>query len=197
MARGIRTDFLHSMRFHVVVTGGTDVNQDIDLDTDSGEATAGFSAVTTPEATVEAVEYKEGTMVYTRKYPGNPSMSDITLSRGVARGYGTFWRWLRLIIEGGPIGATANEYRADLDIKHFHREVALIRTAPTDGTTVNKTGIAVDQPTRTYHVREAFAIRHKVSGDLDATASEISIMELDLSYEHFEVEEHGIPTAAG
>jgi phage tail-like protein len=131
-------------------------------------------------------------MIYTRKYPGNPSMSDITLSRGVARGDGTFWRWLRLIMEGADAGP-ANEYRADIDIQHFHRDSSLVRAAPASGGQANKTDLNIDSPARTYHIKEAFAIRHKVAGDLDATASEISIMELDLSYEHFEVEEHAAP----
>ena len=77
--------------------------------TNKGEA--GFSAVTTPEATVEAVEYKEGTMIYTRKFPGNPTQSDITLSRGVARQDSTFWDWLRVVVEGGPAGTVEAEYR--------------------------------------------------------------------------------------
>jgi len=191
MARALAQDFLHSMRFHVLVAA-VDGNSDVDLVTGNGRPDAGFSAVTTPEATIEAVEYKEGQMVYTRKYPGNPSMSDITLSRGVARGDGTFWRWLRLVIEGADAGP-ANEYRADLAIRHFHRDASLVRSAPASGGQANKTNLNTDLPGRTYHVRECFPIRHKVAGDLDATASEISIMELDLAYEHFEVEEHQPP----
>ena len=72
MARAIATDFLHSMRFQVVVNNGN--NDTTNLGTAAG-SDAGFSMVTTPEVSVEAVEYKEGTMVYTRKYPGNPTMS--------------------------------------------------------------------------------------------------------------------------
>ncbi len=189
MARPLQTDFLHSMRFQVVVNpGDLNINPLTLLKTDTIDA--GFSAVTTPEATVEAVEYKEGTMVYTRKFPGNPTVSDITLSRGVARLDSSFWDWLRVVIEGGPAGQPAAEYRVDLDIKHFHRDASLIRAIPDDK---SATVLAAGAPARTYHVREAFPIRHKVAGDLDATASEISIMELDVGYEHFEITEHQPP----
>jgi phage tail-like protein len=178
MAREVATDFIHSMRFQVVATDGARPGLSPD-----GRADAGFSMVTTPEATVEAVEYKEGTFIYTRKYPGNPTMNDLTFSRGVARRDSSFWDWLRVVIEG------TGEYRQDLDINHFHRDTALIRATPASGTEANLTNLDTTAPARVYHVREAFPIRHKVAADLDATASEISIMEMDCSYEHFEVEE--------
>lgn len=178
MAREVATDFIHSMRFQVVATDGGRPGL-----SPAGRADAGFSNATTPEATVEAVEYREGTYLYTRKYPGNPTMNDLTLSRGVARQDSTFWSWLRIIIEG------TGEYRQDIDINHYHRDTSLVRTVPASGAEANLTQLNIDSPARVYHVREAFPIRHKVAADLDATASEISIMELDLSFEHFEVEE--------
>lgn len=193
MARALNTDFLHSMRYHVTLVPNSAGDNPVVSFAAPGRPDAGFSAVTTPEATVEAVEYKEGTFVYTRKYPGNPSMSDVTLSRGVARQDSSFWNWLRLVIEGGPAGAIQAEYRADVDIKHFHRDNSLVRGQPASGGEGNLTDLSVDSPARIYHVKEAFPMRHKVAGDLDATASEISIMELDLSYEHFEVEEFAPP----
>lgn len=179
MARAQATDFIHSMRFQVDAIGVGGVAR---LAV-PGRPQAGFSTVTTPEATTEPVEYKEGNMVYTRKYPGNPTVSDITLARGVARGDSSFWDWLRVVIEG------SGEYRADLDIKHFHRDTALNRAQPANGGQPNLTNINTDTPARIYHVKEAFPTRHKVAADLDATASEISIQEIDLAYENFEVEE--------
>jgi phage tail-like protein len=177
------TDFMHSMRFHVDAVGVGGVQRLVV----PGRPQAGFSAVTTPEATVEAVEYKEGNTVYTKKYPGNPSMSDITMSRGVTRGDSSFWEWLRVVMEG------SGEYRADLDIRHFHRDTSLVRTQPASGDQPNLTNIDVTTPGRVYHVREAFPTRHKVAADLDATASEVSIMEMDIAYETFEVEERAAP----
>lgn len=184
MARPQVSDFLHSMRFHVtssIATGGAaDLN--LNASVTQGKAQAGFSSVTTPEATSEAVEYREGTYIYARKFPGNPTVSDITMQRGVARQDSSFWKWLRVVIEG------SGEYRADLQIMHFHRDRALTREYPAQGT-VNLSGINLDSPARIYHIKEAFPTRHKVAGDLDATASEISIMELDFAYESFEIEE--------
>lgn len=179
MARAVATDYLHSMRFQVAVNDGNNPLTTLNPD---GVVEAGFSAVTTPEMTVEAVEYKEGNMIYTRKYPGNPSMSDITLSRGVARVDSSFWNWMQLVAEGAEFDQPVAQYRQDLDIRHFHRDTSL-----TGDTVQNRTQLDVGSPARIYRIKEAFPIRHKVAGDLDATASEISIMELDLSFEHFDV----------
>ena len=182
MARPVATDFLHSMRYQVVVDTG---DRGISLAAE-GRSDAGFSNVTTPEVTSEAVEYREGTYIYTQKYPGLPSMNDLTLSRGVARRDSTFWDWMRVTVEG------SGEYRVDLSIRHFHRDTSLVRDNPAVDT-VNLTRINIDTPARTYLVKEAFPLRHKVAGDLDATASEISIMELDVGFEHFEVAEGEAP----
>lgn len=184
MARSQQTDFLHSMRFHVtaIIAQGGATDLDLNASVQQGKAQAGFSSVTTPEATVEAVEYREGTYVYTRKQPGNPTLADITMQRGVARADSSFWKWLRVVIEG------SGEYRADLQISHYHRDRALTREYPAQGT-VNLASIDLNNPARIYHVHEAFPTRHKVAGDLDATASEISLMEVDFAYESFEVEE--------
>lgn len=188
MARAQQTDFLHSMRFHVNAAIAANGAADLDLNATvkQGKAQAGFTSVTTPEATVEAVEYREGSYIYARKYPGNPTVSDITMQRGVTRGDTSFWKWLRVVIEG------SGEYRADLTIMHYHRDRALTREYPAQGT-VNLAGIDLDNPGRIYHVKEAFPTRHKVAGDLDATASEISIMELDFAWESFEIEEKTPP----
>jgi phage tail-like protein len=171
MPRAQSTDFLHSMRFHVELADGTTPF--------IGKPEAGFSAVTTPEMTVEAVEYKEGKMIYTQKFPGNPSVAELTMSRGVTKTDTSFWAWMQTVAEGG-------NYRADLRISHYHRE-SLPNTAFPPPSTPNSTVISPTATARVYEVHEAFPMRHKVASDLDATASEVSIMELDVAFEHFAV----------
>lgn len=172
MARPVAEDFLHSMRFHVEIIDGSRP------DAGFGPPEAGFSMCGVPEATVEAVEYKEGTYVYTRKQPGNTTFADISLSRGVAITDSAFWKWIKIVIEG------AGEYRQDVRIKHYHREEALPGTGNDFSTNLTAIPTSV-AAARTYEIFNSFPVRHKVAGDLDATASEISIMELDLSFEYF------------
>jgi phage tail-like protein len=170
------------MRFHVDAIGVGGVQRLVT----PGRAQAGFQQCSVPELNVESVEYKEGNNLYTKKFPGNPQVSDITLTRGVARADSSFWEWMRVVAEG------SGDYRADLEIKHFHRDTALVRSVPASGDQPNLTNINVDTPARIYHVREAFPIRVKPAADFDATASEISLAEMDISLEFFEVEERPV-----
>lgn len=184
MARAKRFDYLHSMRFHVFVTGFGDGPADAQLNTATanGLPTAGFNACSVPELTQESVEYREGHYIYTRKFVGLPSVSDISMSRGVALRDGTFYAWIKDVVEGNA------EYRADVTIRHFHRDAK-----PQSTSTTTNEMMAVEPSPDTgyidYKCFNCFPIRHKPAADLDATASEVSIQELDLAVEYFRIEE--------
>jgi phage tail-like protein len=186
MARAKSTDFLHNFRFHVLIQGFGAAG-DPQLGTGEVKPSAGFNSVSTPEASHDAVEYREGHFIYTQKYVGIPTISDVSLSRGVALADGTFWSWMKDIIEGN------GEYRATVSIYHFHRD-SKPETSTQVGQPNVKQSIAAGQNDPgliEYRCYQAFPIRHKVSSDLDATASEVSIQELDLAIENFEVIDHG------
>jgi phage tail-like protein len=183
MARAKATDFLHSFRFHVVVNGFGATGTTAVLQTGTDRPQAGFNQCSTPEASEEAVEYREGHYIYTQKYVGLPSLSDVTLQRGVAMTDGSFWQWMKRCIEGNE------EYRADVDIRHMHRD-AKPQTQSSPSVAMSPMAIPANGAPGviTYHLHEAFPTRHKVAGDLDSTASEVSIQELDLAYEWFDIE---------
>jgi phage tail-like protein len=174
------------MRFHVFTSSG---NRFLSLSDTlaEGKPKAGFSAMGVPSATVDTPEYREGHYIYTRKQPGIPTMDDITMSRGVTRRDTDFWDWLRVVIEG------QGGYRTDLTIHHFAREgdggsPALPRNFPVAQTNQNAQGLDLNSEARVlYRVFEAFPNSHRVSTDLDGTASDIAIKELGISYESFEV----------
>ncbi len=107
-------------------------------------------------------------------------MTEISLARGVALTDGTMWGWMKSVVEGNE------EYRANLDIYHFHRDA---KPATTSGFT--NTEMPINTAAGGYVVYkcgEAFPISHKVSGDLDATSSEVSIQELTMAIEYFDTE---------
>jgi phage tail-like protein len=187
MARAQATDYLHNMRFQVETSAPTGAPGDITSAAVPGSGPeAGFSACTIPEATIEAVEYKEGQFLYIRKYPGNVTFGDVTLSRGVALVEGGFWLWIATVING------VAEYRMDVTIKHYHRTNVTPTTAnpvlpgiqnpPVD--LLLDSGPMAVPPARQYRLYNAFPSRHKFASDLDATDSAVSIMELDLAYEY-------------
>jgi phage tail-like protein len=187
MARPAATDFIHSMRFQVEVFSQNDAGYLTGLPGYQVEGMAipqaGFTTCSIPELSIESVEYKEGTFVYPRKYPGNPSVSDCSFARGVAREDSTFWKWARNSVEGSGGGV---EYRLDLQIKHYHRDQILPGQ--------QQGGVAILEnvtPGKVYRLWECFPIRCKPAGDLDATSSEISIQEMDVAVERLEVSHTG------
>lgn len=179
MARAQVSDPLHGFRFHARA-GSIAGLADIDALQPGGTpgpgvgdtAEAGFSAITTPEYTVEAVEYREGVKTYTEKYPGIPQTAELTFSRGVARNDTAFLAWILAAIEG-------REYRTDIVIFHATRAG---RTFPHD-----RASSFPNNESRRYFLFEAFPVRVKIAGDLDATGSDVSIAEMDVAYERFGV----------
>jgi phage tail-like protein len=149
MARSINTDFLQLFKFRVTEPANF-LNP-----------VAGFSAVTVPDFSSPEVTYREGLYVFTRKYPGIPEFTNITLSRGVARAATDFFNWMMQAIRG-------QEYRTTIEIQHFHR---------TDQ----------KQPSARYILKEAFPVRMRPSADLDANTPDVAVEELEIAFEELEV----------
>ena len=159
MARAQSTDFYQAFRYQVAELGPASF-----LD-----PAASFATVTVPEITIEAAEYKEGTWTWKRKYPGPATVGDVTLQRGVAKADSKFWDWGLSALNGAA-------YRADLSIRHLHKDDV-----------VGLTDYSNAAASREYHLKEAFPIRVKPGGDLDANSSEVSLQEMDLSVESMEL----------
>lgn len=169
MARAATGDFLQGFRYHAVAQTSDGENP---LQVDRGESgmnpQAGFQSVTIPELSQDVVEYREGNSFWTSKQPGIPTVSDITLMRGVTKSDTTFFDWVYSSIRG-------LNYRVDLSIYHYARdemEVGVATTAP-------------EAADRSLYCKDCIPTRVKPMGDLDATASEISLAEVDVAVERF------------
>lgn len=175
MPQAVAQDLFQNFRFRVMM---------LDDSTFKGKEMfdAGFNAVTVPEITVGSVEYREGHRIYTWKQSGIPGFADVTLSRGISRGGdSSFYKWIKATIEGRP-------YRANLVIHHFHRDDFLggDETGGKDAVNISPPGEEKDA-SRQYKLINAFPIRVKLSSDLDATAEEVSIQEMDLAVEQIQL----------
>lgn len=168
MARAVSTDVFQSHRFHIRSVNG---------DTLEAVSEGGFQSITLPDVSLDIVEYKEGIMAWKRKYPGIPSVSDVTLTRGVARTRTRFWEWVLAAIQGG-------EYRCDLEIYHFHRD-ELLALGDTDSG--NSPNLPTPSAGRRIKLINCFGATYKPGSDFDAMASEVSIEELTIACERFEV----------
>lgn len=180
--RAASTDLMQGFRYHVVARqDGTDVDplqgvEDGDIARGAGGAQAGFQSVTIPELSVEVAEYREGTFKWTQKYPGVPTISDITLMRGISKRDTSFYKMVKASIDG-------EEYRADVSIYHYQRaEMDLATSAE------------VGDDTREISCGYCFASRAKPAGDFDSNSGEVSLAEVDIAIEKFEIK-YGAETA--
>jgi len=172
MPRAIGGDLLQSFRFHVVssVLPGEEIDPLVANSQASPGGEAGFQSVTLPELTVEAVEYREGTFKWTRKYPGIPTWGDVTLMQGIARSNTVFMDWAKRVATGG-------EYRVDLTIYHAHRD----ESPPEEGPQ------SIAATSRYYVLHNAFPVRAKMASDLDSSTGDVSVAEMDVAYEYADI----------
>lgn len=181
MARSLSTDFLHNMRFHVtVVDTVVGNNPNSFLIGGANNQPAGFVSCSAPSMTADAVEYREGSYIYARKYPGFPAVGNVSMSRGVVKGDSSFLVWMFHTISG------PGEYRADLDVKHFHRDGLY---AGGGAAITEVSNIQDKDPARTYQLKQCFPTSHKVAGDLEASSADVSVMELEVALEYFTVKD--------
>ena len=176
--RAAKTDMLQGFRYHVTanIPGQSDPLQTVPNSDRADYATkgaAGFQSVTIPEISVEASEYREGIFKYTQKYPGPPTITEVTLMRGVTKRDTAFFDLVMASIDG-------KEYRADVTIYHYARDEMGLANA-----------VETPSSVRRIICREAFAIRAKPEGDLDSMAGDVSLAEVDLAIESFELKPEG------
>ena len=170
--RAANTDLMQGFRYHVIASDGsaTDPLQTTPADDRKdyeANAVAGFQSVTIPELSVEAAEYREGIFVWTQKYPGPPTVSELTLMRGITRRDTAFYDMVMAAING-------DQYRADVTILHYQRAEM--------GKAVNASS---ERGIRRIYCGESFAIRAKPAGDLDSMAGDVSLAEMDMAVEKF------------
>jgi len=198
MPRPVKTDMMQAFRFRARAFDANNAprlqfNAGTALGVAQAEPDAGFSSCGTPSVSVEVAEYREGTYVYTRKYPGIPTVDDITVQGGVTRGNTTFWLWEKQVVEG------QGEYRCTVEIAHFARDLSYVGGITTaqvvagTGSTrqnvlQNLTSIKSDSPPgRIYILYEAWPNNHKVASDFEATSSDVSVQDLTIVYENFDI----------
>jgi phage tail-like protein len=156
MARSIDTDFYHDFRFHVVDPAGGNL-----------DPVAGFTRVSIPDLKLQEATYREGVYVYTRKYPGVPTIGNVQLQKGVVKKASDFYAWIQKPILGGQ------NYRSDLIIQEYHIS--------------DEFGIN-GKPSRTIRIKEVFPVEFTPSPEKQADKSDVSIQGLTLAVEEFDID---------
>ena len=105
---------------------------------------SGFSAVSSPEITVETQQINEGNWPFTKTVVKGASVGPITLSRGVSWFNSDFWRWTMSAVEGstGTTGLAIGgiTYRRTLLLVHFFRNTPARNAAEQIAMAVGITG---------------------------------------------------------
>lgn len=157
MARSAAVDPYLNYRFHVIDPAGGNL-----------DPVAGFQSVSTPDITIDPSEYREGVFIWTQKYPGVPTVGDLTLTKGTFRRESDFFSWVLRVVRGGVA-----EYRTDLMVLEFHI---------TDEFGIN------GAPSRIMRCRECWPSTVKPMADKDSTGSEVALQELTISVEELDIE---------
>lgn len=160
MARAVALDPYQSSRF--IVRFSDNMGAGIE---------AGFTSISLPEVTVEHADYREGTNLYSQKYPVRPVYGSITLSKGVTKASSGLYKWIKNCIEG-------KGYRANILIDQFHR---------TDiGGFQDFSKLKASRRIECWY---CLPVRYKPGTDLDANSSEISIEEIEFEIEFFVIKD--------
>jgi phage tail-like protein len=177
MARGIATDVFQNFKYQVVDAGAGDVL--------NAKVEGGFSQVSIPDVTLDVIEYKEGIHTWKRKYPGSPTVADVTLGRGVAKNRTRFFQWVLAAING-------NEYRTDLVIHVFHRDQWATGVNDLAGDLT-----LLEKPTASLQIKlkQAFAMMVRPGSDLDAQGADILLEEIQIACESIEITRNNVKDA--
>ena len=118
-----------------------------------------FSEVDLPDATIEAIEYRDGSdLSGARKLPGRVSYSNVVLKRGLT-GRNDLWNWFKATRDG--------------DLQRRNVAIVLLDEAR--------------KPVQRWLLQDAWPARF-ASSDLNARGNEVVIETLELAYEGFEIE---------
>lgn len=140
------------------------------------DGSMGFESVTAPEITLSETEIEDGNALVKRVVVGKGSVSKITLRRGVRYWDTEFWSWLSDAMRGKA------SPRKTLALLHLHKV----------GKTIAPSALFMGLSDQGYAVGRAWLLfnclpsRYKAGSDFDAKGSEVSIAELDVTYEGFE-----------
>ena len=146
------------------------------------DPTLGFSSCSSPEITIETKIIQPGNWEFKRKVVKTADVSPISLTRGTKFFDSDFYNWISNAIRGKqPI-------RRDIVLIHFlpwsvQRQLAAETGAIGIGPELGTTSLAERTPGRAWLLHGCLPTRYKAGSDFDASASNVSIAELEISPE--------------
>lgn len=149
------------------------------------DPTLGFSSCTAPEITIETKIIQPGNWEYKRKVVKTADVSPINLTRGTKFFDSDFYNWITNAVRGKqPI-------RRDIILIHFlpwslQRQALAATGVEGIGPELGVTSIAERTPGRAWLLHGCLPTRYKAGSDFDASSSDVSIAELEITPEHID-----------
>lgn len=142
----------------------------------------GFTQVTAPELILEAQPIEQGLVIPPIDIITGVTVGSITLSRGVYIIDPEFYDWIRMAERGVTYSGV---FRRNLLLVWFHDRLTLGSFTYVPGFAPSVGG-GPPVPFRAILLKDVIPIRYKTATDFDASASEISLQELELKPRDFE-----------
>lgn len=185
-------DRLQNFRFHLF-----DVSWGLTIPPYVFEPLGSFSSITAPELNLETEELAVGNDYFKTHLVTGGSCSNITLSRGASFFDSEFWRWTAATVKGNVsdlFPPVFGGHRRDLMLVQFtgysalgaQQNAALQAVASVAAGFLPEVGGVLRVPAKAWLMKDCLPVRYKVSGDFDATSSDVSIQELEISMHLFE-----------
>jgi phage tail-like protein len=186
--RALATDPLRSFKFNVSIfnqTNGNGLGNEIRL---------GFMSVSGLGISVEPLTYREGgDNLTTRKMPGQSDFNPISLSRGLFAGDDDNWNWMTTIFTAMYGGAATTNVPASGVNNDFRVGVYINVLEHPNNTTQASGGIyGVSYPYQDNIVKVSFKLYSAWIGslaysDFDAGGNSVSVEQMTLNYEGFDM----------
>lgn len=187
-AKGARSnrinDFLSTYRFHVM---------DVSFTTPTVFSLSyGFRFCSAPEIQVDIKEIKEGNFEYPRKVISGAKASDITFHRGASFFDSDFYDWVKTAVKGNAgVAPLTNNPMVDFRKNLLVIQYSDISTGTGTGTLgplsfQSVTALVQFVPARAWMLYDCIPANYKASGDFDAIAPDISLMELTVAPRYVE-----------
>jgi phage tail-like protein len=138
------------------------------------QARSAFSAVSSPEISLEMTEVRDGNSPWVRKVVGKANAGPMTLQRGVQFHDDDFWQWITDALVG------ARSPRKTLALFHVHK---LTKNVAPEAAFLTPGDWATG---RLFVLFGVLPVRYKAGSDFDATDASISIQELEIAVERIE-----------
>lgn len=178
MPRSEASNPLRSFRFQGRILDDPENGYQGTLNSPGINAEAGFASITGGEISTDTATYREGIDIWTKKYAGPPTVSSITMTRGMVLRETDMWEWCLAMVEGRP-------HKADLQVCLLPNNAWARSSAAPRINTASTLPAGWLAASRVITYYDCHPSRFKIP-DMDANTSDVAVQEIEVEPERFD-----------